>query len=285
MPCCPRATQSSTALLLAAAIFGGDAASAQQAAPVYGFEVSAPAFPTGIERQRQPDLWMLDVEFKPMRMRYVDVTNPVTGRKERKQIWYLVYRAYNRPIRGAGTTDDTQPVNDLDTPLTRPLFQPRLTVVTYDERGNEIPNQTVKDQPWPEAVQQLSPVENRRDVKIVGSVDLIQELPEASDEAKPLYGVAVFPEVDPETDYFKVILSGFTNAYELRAEEDGTRVWRKALVQRFTRRGDRYDPNQVEFEFDGDPEWVYLPGETIENKDVVDAGAGVVEAGEPPAAD
>ena len=250
-------------LIFAAAVCSAAPAFAQTQAPVYGFEVSAPAFPSGIERQRQPDLWMLDVEFKPMRMRSVDVTDPKTGRTSREQVWYLVYRAFNRPIRGSGTTDNTRPQVDLDTPLTRPIFIPRLTLVTYDDPQTEIAAQTINDEILPQVVQQLEPVENRRDVAIAGSVETIREIPAPSDEAEAIYGVALFRNVDPDTDFFKVILRGFTNAYEIRDEEAGRRIWRKALVQKFSRRGDRYDPNQSEFEFVGDPEWVYLPGERL----------------------
>ena len=68
------------------------------------------------------------------------------------------------------------------------------------------------------------------------------------------------PHFDPDTDFFRVVVRGFSNAYERRPGPDGEMVtWRKTLVQRFLRRGDRYDPNQIEFEHNGPPEWVYLP--------------------------
>ena len=259
------------ACAVTAGVLATDAA-AQDQVPTYGFEVSAPAFPTGVERQRQPDLWMMDVELKSMRLRRLSVTDPATGRRSDEDVWYLVYRAYNRPIRGSGTTDDTQPVAELDEPLTRPLFVPRFTLVTYDDRASEIPAQTIVDEVSPEIIAQLRPIEDRRDVKIAGPVEAIRELPEPSDTVEPVYGVAVFRGVDPDTDFFKVVMRGFTNAYEIRDEEDGRRVWRKALVQRFVRRGDRFDVNQGEFEFDGEPEWTYLPGELASELDVTTVG-------------
>ena len=55
-------------------------------------------------------------------------------------------------------------------------------------------------------------------------------------------------------------MRGFSNGYELRGGDDNNTVtWRKALVQQVTRRGDRFDPDQVEFEYVTPPEWVYLP--------------------------
>jgi len=55
-------------------------------------------------------------------------------------------------------------------------------------------------------------------------------------------------------------MRGFSNGYEVRKGPDGEDVtWRKTLVQEFVRRGDRYDPHQIEFEHVGSPEWVSLP--------------------------
>ena len=257
-------------LSLAAAASAQDAKKPEEPV-VYGFEVAAPAFPSGVERARQPDLWMLDVEFKPMRMRYVDVTDPKTGQTKREQVWYLVYRVYNRPIRGAEIKSDTVPINELDEPLTRPLFMPRLTLITYDRPGQEIPQQTIQDDLSKQIVSQLAKIENRRDVQVKGSLDLLGELPPAADGVKPVYGIAVFRGVDPDADFFKVVMRGFTNVYKIQDEGDGKRVYRKALVQRFSRRGDRYDPSQIEFEFIGDPEWTYLPAEKVQDDDVIAA--------------
>jgi hypothetical protein len=55
-----------------------------------------------------------------------------------------------------------------------------------------------------------------------------------------------------------VILDGFTNGYEKRTNANGQdELWRKVLVQKFARPGDRFDPNQAEFGFSGKPTWEY----------------------------
>lgn len=246
-----------------------------------GFEMRVPAFPTGEERLRQPDLWMLDVDLKPMRLRTVQLTDAKSGEAATEQVWYLVYRVFNRPIRAAEVTGSVDPVNTLDTPYTRPLFQPQVTLITYDSPADQIPLQTIRSAVSPQAVQQLRRIEQRfQGVTINGPVATIQPLPEPAEDVKPLYAIAMFRGVDPETDFFKVIFRGLTNAYEIRDDADGKRVWRKVLVQKFKRPGDRFDPSQVEFDFDGDPVWEYVPAEQVENADIIAASEDNAAAAE-----
>ncbi|MCA9081129.1 MAG: hypothetical protein KDA58_11270, partial [Planctomycetaceae bacterium] len=44
-----------------------------------GFEQKVEAYGTIEEVVRQPDLWIMEVQLKPMRMVYLDVRNPQTG--------------------------------------------------------------------------------------------------------------------------------------------------------------------------------------------------------------
>ncbi len=231
-----------------------------------GFDTTAAAIANGEERQRQPDLHVFEVQFKPVRMLYADVTNPQTGDIQRQQIWYLCYRAVNRSLATRADETDTKPVNVLD-PLPGPTqFIPEFTLVTYDGPRLETPTHEYLGEIVPEALAAINQSERRRasDPVFLDSVSIVQPLPQAipagSADVEWIYGVAVWPNVDPETDYFKVVMRGFSNGYEQRQSDDGETVtWRKTLVQNFARRGDRFDPNQIEFEIIGPPEWVYLP--------------------------
>lgn len=255
--------------------FAADQAAAQSglATPLdQGFKVRVPAFPSGAERTRQSELWMLDVELKPMRMRYLEIEDAKTGQTKREQVWYLIYRVFNRPIRGADVSGSVDPVNALDTPYTRPMFAPELTLVTYDDPADEIPSQTIVGDIVPQAIDALRPIEERQaSIKLNGPISALRPLPEAADDAAPIYGVAIFRNVDPDTDFFKVIFRGFTNVYEIRDDANGKRIWRKVLVQRFKRPGDRFDPNQREFDFAGDAKWIYIPDSAISNADIIAA--------------
>jgi hypothetical protein len=233
-----------------------------------GFDQIIKVYATGEERNRQRDLWVFEVHLKPMRMRWVDITDPDTGETSRELVWYLAYKCINRPIATQQDETDTQPVNVLDPILQPPTFLPEFTLVTYDDPETEIPNKTYMDQVIPEAVVEINRVESHRpdDVVLSDTVSIIQPVPEPTPEdatdGEWMYGVATWRSVDPETDYFKVILSGFSNGYENQPGPGGEPIrWRKVAIQKFTRLGDRFDPTQVEFKFDGPARWTYQPAD------------------------
>ena len=229
-----------------------------------GYDQIAEISASGEERNRQRDLWMMESHLKPLRL--VWIGPPGAPASEGEAIWYLMYRSVNRPIESLSDDSATEPVNTLDPVLQPAMFIPEFTLVTYDDPATEIPNQIMMDSVQPPAVAAINRVEAHRpdDPVPMNSVSIIQEVPPAADveTADPqwLHGIATFKGVSPETDYFKVVMSGFTNAYELRQGANGQpELWRKVLVQRFSRRGDRFDPNQMEFKFEGKPVWEYHP--------------------------
>lgn len=230
-----------------------------------GFDTTAEVVATGEERQRQPDLWMFEINYKPMRMTWVNVTDPKTGEQRREQIWYLAWRAVNRTLAARDDSDDLTPVNTLD-PVPEQKFVPDFTLITYDDPSTEIPGQVALDVVIPEAAAAINRIERRSPTEPVflDTVRAAQNLPDPIDAQQAdvpwIYGVATWSNIDPETDYFKVLFAGFSNGYEVRTGPDGNPLtWRKVLVQKFSRRGDRFDPNQIEFEIDGPPEWTYVP--------------------------
>ena len=75
--------------------------------------------------------------------------------------------------------------------------------------------------------------------------------------AKAKYGVAIWRNVDPDTDYFTIRMAGFTNAYQIRRVNSGMVFEQKVVEQKFGRPGDRYNQDEAEFRVIGDPEWVY----------------------------
>lgn len=234
---------------------------AQEAALDRGFVVAVKPYPTGVEVARQLHVWEMEVQMKPMRMIMV----PTPGKKEPQQVWYLAYRAIPRPIIKNTVGTDTDPVNTLDSPPGPALFIPQLTLVTYEDRETEIPVEIHVDRVLPAAVKRVNTIE-RPDIAsrtFLDSVSTVRPVPDPVVATAPeqpwIYGVATWSGVDPKSDFFKVIFQGFSNVYEVRGEGDEQRTWRKVLVQKFTSRGDEFDPTQHEFEFDGKPFWEYQP--------------------------
>ena len=240
-----------------------------------GFAMRLPAYATGEERNRQRDLRVMEVQFKPMRIVWANVTNPRTGQKERQEIWYLVYRCITRPTPARADETDTRPLNEVDQAPKPVDFMPEMVLTTYDDPANPIPLANHLDQIVPEALPAIRTVEQRpayafANRSIEHGLSIVQPFPAPTPEGTPpdeedwIYGVAMWTGIDPETDYFQVTMRGFSNAYELReGPNGGEQPWRKVIVQRFARRGDRFDPNQREFEFQGIPNWTYQPDETV----------------------
>jgi hypothetical protein len=256
-----------------------------------GFSQTARSHASGEELNRQRNIWAMQVDFKPMRMIFVDHTDPATGQSRTDRIMYLAYRAINRPMPGRGSDADVRPVNEPE-PMPGPeKFIPEFSLVTYDDRGTEIPDKTYSDVILPEAVRRVNRIELRgsEEPRFLDSVSIIQDLPAPVELTAPdqpyLYGVATWKNVDADADFFKVIMQGFSNGYYLEAGPDGKPVtYRRVLVQKFIRRGDRFDPNQMEFLFDGNPTWEYQPSETSLELPGIEAPAQA-PAGDAPAAE
>lgn len=248
------------AALLLAGLFAPEARAQATAPLTRGFEKALPAVISNEEFVRQRDVWAMEVQFKQVRLVWVELPDPLTGEKKLEPVWYLVWRAINRPVSGR-LSQDTQPVNLLD-PLPGPTqFIPEFTLIVYDKPDLEIPEQTLSDQIIPEALVKIREVER---MELKDTVSVVQDLPEPveldAEEQPWIYGVATWRGVDPETDFFNIMLAGFSNAYQITdAEGARPQVWRKAIVQRFSRPGDRFDPDLRDFRFSGNPEWVYRP--------------------------
>ncbi|WP_437204773.1 hypothetical protein [Planctomicrobium sp. SH664] len=235
-------------------------ASSASAQLTRGFATRAGANATNEELVRQRDFWIMEVELKPMRMVVVNLKDPQTGELKPEPVWYLAWRAIRRPVAGRDQ-GDIAAQNELD-PLPGPRqFVPEFTLVAYDNPKSEIPSQILTDEILIPAMQEIQRIERDH---YKNTVTVVQDLPEPTpsnlEEQQWIYGAATWRGVDPSTDFFKVILSGFTNGYDSKPGPEGTpQIWRKVLVQRFARPGDEFDPHQKEFLISGNPEWTYQP--------------------------
>ncbi len=208
---------------------------------------------TGEERTSQDKLWVLDVYFKPMRMIPVELTDVKTGEKKLEFIWYIAYRAMHR--KTAERANEQAPRNEVDPPVSPPLFIPEATLIVTDNDRQDVYQDTV----IPEALAAINQRERanyKSAVSIVGPLPAPAETGAGDDNA--LWGVLMWRGIDPEADRYTVYLTGFSNGIrKLNGPDDMPIIQTKTIMQKYWRKGDRFDPKELEISLDGDPKWIY----------------------------
>jgi hypothetical protein len=258
-----------------------------------GYTIIAPAEAAGQELSSQDSLWVLEIQMKPVRMLWTEVTDPVTKQKSRELVWYLVYKAINRPLNRLADTSDSLPINEEDPAPGPPMFIPEFTLVTTDGGTQH----AYPDELLPEAQAVISTRERqalRNSVEAIGPLPPETPMEAQADPANVIHGVVTWRGIDPRTDEFTVFLSGFSNGYQIVKGPDGQPlVLRKTLVQDFWRPGDEFDQSEREIRVRGPARWEYIPDDpgaiaSVPPEAISPAGdqpapAGVDEAA-PPAA-
>lgn len=225
-----------------------------------GFDATAPAIATA-EELAQGDLWVMQVDFKPMRLVRVETTDPKTGERRQELIWYLVYRAVNRPLKSPTQADGKTPVNNYDPPPGPPLLIPEFTLVTDDNSVQQVyPDVVIPEAEAAIAQREMRGADQRNVLK--NSVEVVQPLPETGNTTRPIYGVATWRGVDPTTDNFRVYASGFSNGYkESKGPNGEPLILRREIVLDFWRPGDEFDLTEREFQVRTQPRWIYRADE------------------------
>lgn len=225
-------------------------------APRFG-EVRVPAAASGEELASQPELWVMDVNFKPMRQIIVELTDPQTGQKKPQYVWYIAYRAVNRKLANRAVAE--APVNELDPPVIPPQFIPVFTLQTTD---TDVPK-LYQDQILPEA---LAAINLREKSKLKSSVSAVMDVPPATEpgaaDQQVIEGVATWTGIDGEADRYTVYLTGFSNGFRKVAGPDGAEVvqW-KTIRLKYWRPGDNLNQREPEIRLETDaanqPMWIY----------------------------
>lgn len=214
-----------------------------------------------------PNMWIMELQYKPIRMVRVPVRDPRTGQTKRELIWYMVWRGIRRDYtRYFADTDkdalikklrdpELQPVNARDAQATfKPIMAPRFTLMTED--GDQ---KIYRDWILPDV---QAAIAKREKIQLKNTVQAIQDVPPLAENPRDqsvIEGVAIWRNVDPRTDYLRVFMTGFSNAYRLGKVDDKTVLERKTIVQRFWRPGDEFEQDEEEFRIQGKPQWIYRP--------------------------
>ncbi len=249
------------ALIGLASLLGGGSNSvfAQKFDFNQGFDARAEAVASGEEITTQPNLFVFEVEFRPMGILEMLVTDPATGEKKKEHIWYQVYRTVNRQIETPVDDSDTRPQNPEEV-VPVPLFVPEFFLIVEDSDDLQI----MQDEVIPEAVREIS---RREKLSLKNSVELVGEIPPAvprdQKDVTWTYGVATWRGVDPDTDRFTIMANGFSNGYRNDFEVAGEKLRaRKTILMKFWRPGDEFDQTDDEIRRDPEapkPVWIYRP--------------------------
>lgn len=230
---------------------------------VPGPETHLAPYIIGEELSSQSDFWELDLFFKPLRMIYVDLPgNSGSEGKKKQLVWYLCYRAVNRPVERPKVEAGTIPLADQDPVERPPLFIPEFQLVTDDNNQQK----SYIDRVIPRAQADINRRERRENSRFIykNSVEIIGNLPPTVPydakvkEENCLFGVATWRAVDPTTDKFKIYMTGFSSGYKEEKTPDGkTIVRRKTVVQEFWRPSDEFEQDETEIRPVGPPAWIY----------------------------
>jgi len=179
-------------------------------------------------------IWVFEFKFKDPRLITVDV--PGRGRKV---CWYLWYQVINR-TREAHT------------------FIPDFELVTLDK-------QTIhRDQVLPKVQEAIAKLEDPTGyLNIKNSVTIAKEPIPASRpdaEPKPVTGVAIWDDVNPETTRFSIFVAGLSNGWALTdgaMPGDPPIVRRKTLQLDFKRNADQFYKRSEDIQFMPPSKWIY----------------------------
>lgn len=175
-------------------------------------------------------IWVLDFAFKPMRLLTIEVPG-----KGRKIVHYLYYKVVNRTGKPR-------------------LFVPQFTLIT--DTG-----QRVEEAVLPHAVELVRAREDPS-IPLLGTVGVVGMIPPTKKQGvdDAVYGVAMWMDVDPKADGYKVYVRGLSDGYQEVPAPDGSKsVTRyKTLRIDFLRRGDERNLNEKEIQLNEPPyEWIY----------------------------
>lgn len=181
-----------------------------------------------------------EIGFKPVRMIEVDIPQP-SGKLQRKLIWYMLYS-----IRYEGGDLQPKPETDQFGATTFPAPER----VSYNSRRifpsfvliEKPTNKEYLDRIIPAAKEAIAARE-KVGAPIHDSMELQTiSIPKSTEtDDKPVWGVAMWENVDPRIDYFAVQVQGLTNAFRIE-KVDGKELYRRKTLQlNFWRPGDTLD--------------------------------------------
>jgi len=208
------------------------------------------------------EVWMLEIQYKPIRMLWADIPGP-DARMQRKQIWYMVYQVTNpgKVFRSVQQDDKLYKLETVDKPV---RFTPVFTLEVHNALRKEVEGsaKAYVEQYIPIALPAIRASEDKNREFLTSEQMPLKEIR----VGETVWGVATWQDVDPNNVWFSVYVEGLTNAYKFvddpakYAASKGKAMFReirtKVLKINFWRPGDEYTVKESQVR-SGVPE---LPG-------------------------
>jgi hypothetical protein len=204
------------------------------------------------------NIWALEFAFKPLRMIQADIPQP-TGKMQRKLIWYMVYRITNKgqhivPVAmkdnfGHKTYGSQKSPEVINTGAVDPSgeirFFPQFVFESLERKKAYLDR----------VIPVVMPLVEQRETgggKLFSTVEISRlSIPVSTPTAdRSVWGVAMWEDIDPETDFFSIYVQGLTNAYRLGASPSGGAAYLfKTLQLNFWRPSDQFFEHEREIRY------------------------------------
>jgi hypothetical protein len=241
---------------------------------VVGITAVDPKFDWAKDIAFHRDVEVLQFQFKPMRMLWVDIPQP-SGFMQRKLIWYMVYVVTNpgkvmHPVQDAPLPYETVEKRELFEvkSVDRPIhFMPEFLLEGHQHmKDGDGFTKYYQDRMIPVAMEAIRMREDPKR-KFLSTVEMCREIA----VGESLWGIATWEDLDPRIVRFSVYVYGLTNAFHWKDEPSeskpgesplkGRKLYKKALKLNFWRPGDPYFEHEEEIHYGVpggvDYEWVY----------------------------
>ena len=170
------------------------------------------------------EIWNLEFAFKPMRRLQVDLPQ-ASGKMQRKNIWYMVYRVKNlgndlrpKPIKDETYEHVTFGAERVAVDGRRFVPQFVLTGKVLEDKpngGKQYATREYLDRILPAA---QAPIQARETAgrKLYNTVEISRvPIPVSDDQNdRSVWGVVTWEDIDARIDFFSIYIQGLTNAYK-----------------------------------------------------------------------
>ena len=183
----------------------------------------------------RPDrVWSLEFAFKPVRSVAVDIPDS-QGELKKRVAYYMIYAVRNpgKAINSQASESGTE-VNIVDIPPSPIRTLLRFQIVSKERNF-------MQDASIEPVAKAAIEAKERLGKELLDPIEMSQiSIPI---DGTPVWGVAIWMDVDPKADFFAVDVRGLTSAYQMRSDDAAsTKYERKTLRIYHWRAGDDLSP-------------------------------------------